>query len=93
MTQKQIKNDLYPLLKLTIPFALNGLIGSSVFFFETLFLAHVSSDALAAGGLVSWFFATFNVIMFGTLSSINILVAHKYVESGQKTGNVIISIN
>jgi MATE family multidrug resistance protein len=72
-----IKNDLYPLLALAIPLALTGLARSSIFFFETLFLAHVSQEVLAAGALVSWFFSTIAVILYGILRSINILVAHK----------------
>lgn len=72
------KDNFYPLLKLAIPLALTGLLQSTVFFFETLFLAHLGSEVLAAGALVAWLFATFAVILFGILSSINILVAHQY---------------
>jgi MATE family multidrug resistance protein len=43
-----------------------------------MFLAHLGHEALAAGALVSWLFWTFIVIIIGLLSSINILVAHKY---------------
>ena len=73
-----LKNTVFPLIKLTIPLALTGLAQSSVWFFETLFLAHLSPETLAAGSLVSWAFGTVVVILFGTLSSINIVVAHKY---------------
>lgn len=73
-----LKNNVYPLLKLIIPLALTGLVQSAVWFFETIFLAHLSPETLAAGSLVSWAFGTVVVILFGTLSSINILVAHKY---------------
>ena len=73
-----IKNDLYPLLKLTVPLVLAGVIQSSIFFFETVFLAHLSQEALAAGALVSWLFGTLVVILYGTLGSINILISHKY---------------
>lgn len=73
-----LKNNIYPLLKLIIPLALTGLVQSAVWFFETIFLAHLSPETLAAGSLVSWAFGTVVVILFGTLSSINILVAHKY---------------
>lgn len=72
------KNNVTSLLKLAIPLAFSGIIQSSSFFFETLFLAHVGKDVLAAGALVSWLFATFAVIFLGALSSINILVAHKF---------------
>lgn len=73
-----IKNDFYPLIKLAVPLALTGLVQSATWFCETMFLAHVSEKALAAGALVSWLFATLMVILFGTFSSINILVAHKH---------------
>lgn len=73
-----MKNNVYPLLKLIFPLVLTGLVQSAVWFFETLFLSHLSPEILAAGSLVSWSFGTVVVILFGTLSSINILVAHKY---------------
>lgn len=75
---KLFKENFYPLLKLILPLALTGLIQSAVWFFETLFLAHLGSDTLAAGSLVSWLFGTVVVILYGTLSSINILIAHKH---------------
>src|SRR5690554_118082 len=73
-----IKNDVYPLLKLAIPLALTGIVSASGSFFETLFLAHVDHQTLAAGALVSWLYATFAVILFGTLISINVLISHKH---------------
>lgn len=73
-----LKKNVFPLLQLIMPLALTGLVQSAVWFFETIFLAHLSSEALAAGSLVSWAFGTVVVILFGTLSAINILVAHKY---------------
>ena len=33
---------------------------------------------MAAGALVGWLFATLIVILFGTFSAVNILIAHKY---------------
>ncbi|MCX7117752.1 MAG: MATE family efflux transporter [Legionellales bacterium] len=75
---KLFQTQCYPLLILVIPLALTGLIESGVFFFETLFLAHLGPDELAAGGLVAWLFGTFAVILFGVLSSINILIAQKH---------------
>lgn len=75
---KLFKANFYPLLALAIPLALTGSLESGVFFFETLFLAHLSPDALAAGGLVTWLFGTFAVIQFGVLGAINILVAQKH---------------
>lgn len=75
------KNDLKPLLQLAIPLVLKGLTQSSVFFFETLFFAHLSHTALAAGALVTWLFGTMIVILLGTLASINVLIAHKHGEN------------
>lgn len=79
-----MKEDVQPLLKLAIPLALTGLVQSSVWFFETLFLAQLGQDTLAAGSLVSWLFGTLIVIAFGVLSSVNILVAYKHGEGDQK---------
>ena len=76
--QNFIKNDLSPLLKLAMPLALTGIIGGSVGFFETLFLAHVSHEVLAAGALVSWLYGTFFCLLFGALSAINVLISHKH---------------
>lgn len=73
-----MKNHVYPLLKLAVPLVLTGVVQSAVWFFETLFLSHVSPEALAAGSLISWAFGTAIVMLFGALSSINILIAHKF---------------
>src|SRR5690242_8033532 len=83
MNHHPLKNDLYPLLKLAIPLALTGIVGASTGFFETLFLAKLGQDILAAGALVSWLYGTFAVILFGTLGSINILVSHKHGANNQ----------
>lgn len=77
MKYHTVKNDLSPLLKLAIPLTLTGIVGASTGFFQTLFLAKLGTEILAAGALVSWFYGTFAVILFGTLGSINILVSHK----------------
>lgn len=55
-----LKNNFYPLLKLAIPLAITGLLQSATYFFETLFLAHLNPDALAAGALVSWLYGDYN---------------------------------
>lgn len=78
------RTTLFSLLKLAIPLALTGIAQSSVYFFETLFLAHLGKDVLAAGALVSWLLATIVVIFFGALSSINVLVALKHGANDQK---------
>lgn len=80
---KALKNNIYLLLRLTLPLSLIGLLNSAVFFFETLFLAKLGPDILAAGALVSWFAGTLIVIIFGILSSINILVAHNHGANNQ----------
>ncbi len=72
-----IKNDFKPLLKLAIPLILTGILQSSLNFIENIFLAHLGEHALAAGALVGWLFATLIVVLFGTFSSVNILIAHK----------------
>lgn len=75
---------------MAIPLALTGLIQSSVFFFQTLFIAHLGQAALAAGALVSWVFGTLFVILFGTLSSINVLVAHKHGANDEHSVSLIV---
>ena len=73
-----LKNDVYPLVRLALPLALTGMVQSATFFFETVFLARLGEQSLAAGALVSWFFGVLVVILFGILGSINILVAHRH---------------
>jgi len=73
-----LENDIYPLLNLAIPLTMTGLINSGTWFFETMFLSKLGEETLAANSLVTWLFGTLAVIIFGTLSSINILVAHKH---------------
>jgi Na+-driven multidrug efflux pump len=41
-------------------------------------LAHIGQNSLAAGAIVAWTFGTIYVILFGILSSINVLIAHKH---------------
>jgi len=73
-----LKKDVLPLLKLSIPLVLTSFMQGSLGFFENIFLAHLGQQVLAAGALVAWLFATLIVILFGTFSSVNILIAHKY---------------
>src|SRR5579872_2471156 len=73
-----IKNDFLPLLGLAIPLVLTSIVQSSLFFFETVFLAHLGEDVLAAGALVNWLFATLIVVLYGTFSAVNVLIAHKH---------------
>lgn len=78
MLSHYLKNDVKPLVYLAIPLALVSMTQSLISFFETLFFAHLDMHVLAAGALVGWLFATLVVIQFGTLSAINILIAHKW---------------
>lgn len=80
MKKNFLSLDVYPLLKLAFPLICTGLIQSAIWFFETLFLAHLGHQSLAAGSLAGWLFGTCAVILFGTLGSINILVSHKHGE-------------
>lgn len=73
-----LDSDVVPLARLALPLLLTGMMQSSAWFFQTLFLAHLGEQTLAAAGLVSWLFITVVVIVFGTLSSINILVSHRH---------------
>lgn len=84
------KQNIYPLLVLALPLALTGMLQSSTYFFETMFLAHLSHEDLAAGALVSWLFGTFIVILIGMLSSINILVAHKHGAKDKHSISLIV---
>lgn len=84
------KENLSPLMKLALPLALTGLLQSGVFFFETLFLARLGPEVLAAGSLVSWLFGTFVVMIFGILSSISILVSHKYGNKDHEGIKVVV---
>lgn len=78
-----VNEDLYPLVKLALPLIMIGMVQSSVFFFQTLFFAHLGKQILASGALVNWLLGTLVVIMFGTLSSINILISHKHGSNNQ----------
>ncbi len=84
------KSTFYPLLVLAIPLALTGLLESGVFFFETLFLARLGPDPLAAGALVSWLFGTFSVILFGVLNALNILIAQQHGAQNERAIALII---
>lgn len=75
-----LKHDVTPLIKIALPLAVNGVVQSGIYFFETLFFAHVNQETLAAYALVGWLYGTIAVILFGAMSSINVLIAHKFGE-------------
>ncbi len=72
------KTHVYPLIELTIPLILTGLIQSFCYLLINIFLARLGQDIYAAGAIVTWMEATLIVILFGTLGSISVLVAHKH---------------
>jgi len=84
MTKNLIKNDLFNLLKLTLPLTLIGMTQSANFFFETAFLARLGEESLAAGALASWLYMILIGCVFGVMSSINILIAHRHGERNIK---------
>jgi MATE family multidrug resistance protein len=79
------------LSKLALPLVLTGLLESSVGFFSTLFLAHLGPHELAAGAVVFWIFFTILVIIWGTLSSVSVLVAQKHGEKNVKANTMVLS--
>lgn len=74
------RRDAAPLLRLALPLVMTGLVESSISFFSTFFLARLGEDAIAAGSLVGWFFATLMVILWGGLTSVSVLVSRKHGE-------------
>jgi MATE family multidrug resistance protein len=78
------------LSKLAIPLILTGCLESSVGFFSTLFLAHLGPHELAAGAVVFWIFFTILVIIWGTLSSVSVVVAQKFGEKNVKAIPMIL---
>ncbi|MEO8401116.1 MAG: MATE family efflux transporter [Gammaproteobacteria bacterium] len=77
-------DDVSPLLILAIPLIFSGVVESSIGFFSTIFLARLGHEALAAGGLVNWLFATLLVILWGTLTAVSVMVAQKHGAKDEK---------
>ncbi|MDP1574665.1 MAG: MATE family efflux transporter [Coxiellaceae bacterium] len=92
MTNKIIsfKSDFQAIIKLALPLTLSGFLFSAMSFFETVFLAHLGQQILAAGALVGWLFGTLVTIVMGTLSSINILISHKYGANDHKGISLVL---
>lgn len=65
-------------LKLSLPLILTYLIQSSSGFIGTVMIAHLSTDALAAGALVGGLYMTIIVFMFGLLAAVSVLVSQSY---------------
>lgn len=63
------------LIKLGIPLILSGLVQQLVPFMATYFLGHLNTHVLAAGALVTSFFASLMVVIWGIFSAVTVLVA------------------
>ncbi len=72
------KRHVYPLVELTIPLILTGLIQACAYLAMNVFLARLGQDIFAAGAVVNWMESTLVVVLFGTLGSISVLVSHKH---------------
>src|SRR5437870_137038 len=71
------KKEMSFLLKLAVPLVISGIVSASMGFFSTIFLSHLGHQELAAGAIVIWLFATLMCVIWGTLSSVSVLVAQK----------------
>jgi MATE family multidrug resistance protein len=69
------RQEIKIILFLAIPLILTGIIEASVNFTSTYFLAQLGPDKLAAGSLVSWFYAGLLIIMWGAIMAVTVLVA------------------
>lgn len=76
--QQSSRNEIKTIFWLAIPLILTGVIEASVGFSSTYFLAQLGPDKLAAGSLVSWFYAGLLIIMWGIVMSVTVLVAQFY---------------
>lgn len=72
-------------MKLALPLVFTGFVESSVGFFNTLFLAHLGTEQLAAGAVVQWIFFTMLVILWGTMTSVSVIVSQKYGERDEES--------
>lgn len=70
------KRDFTSLLILALPLIVSGMVESSLSFTSTMFLGRLSPEILAAGSLVSWFFATMMIIMWGMFGAVSVLISH-----------------
>lgn len=90
MFNKTLFTESKILILLALPLIGSGVVELSVGFFSTLFLAHLSQEALAAGALVAWLFATLMVIVWGLLSAVSTLVSRYHGEQNhQKISSVL----
>jgi MATE family multidrug resistance protein len=71
-------------LKLLLPLVITGLIENSVGFFSTLFLAHLGTRELAAGAVVQWTFFTIMVVLWGTLTSVSVVISQRHGAKDEK---------
>lgn len=72
------------LLLLALPLIASSMVGQSLGFFSNIFLAHLSKDSLAAGSIVTSLFVTLMIIMWGTLSVVNVMTSHAHGANDHK---------
>lgn len=78
------KRNFQSLFNLALPLVITGLVSACMGFFETVFLARLSHQAMAAGALVSWLFGVFIVIIIGTLSATKVMIAHYHGANSER---------
>lgn len=84
------RRDFTVLLSLAVPIVMAGLVESSNGFISVIFLGHLSKEDLAAGALVSWFFATMMIILWGVFVGVSTLIA-RHQGAKDHTGIALIT--
>jgi len=87
MQSVNVKNEFKQLAFLSVPLIISGLIEFSSGFFGTYFLGHVSTQALAAGSLMSNVFIALMVFPWGLLNAISVIVSQHH---GAKQDEAIV---
>ena len=75
---QSIYKEIRQSLKLSLPLILTFLIQSSSGFIGTVMIAHLSTEALAAGALVGGIYMTIVVFLFGLLAAVSVLVSQNH---------------
>lgn len=71
-------SNLGPLIKLTLPLSVSGLIQSLVFFFETYFAAQINHQALATASIGGWIFYIGMSMISGCIGASSTLIARQF---------------
>lgn len=79
-----VTSEIKQSLKLSLPLIATYLVQSSSGFVGTIMLAHLGTDALAAGALVGGIYMTIVVFLFGILAAVSVLVSQSYGAKDQK---------